>query len=321
MAFDWDDSDDRRCFKNVSFGGVATVLLVLAASLLGTSLKRLESTGACAPPSSQTAPHRRAPPPRGFLTLYTYPLSLHVQSTASRTTGTPRPWRTRPCRAAFTPDPRASFFIKFPSTQISADINDATCVSKDGLRVKFGVSFQYQLPREWVKPVVVKYRDMDKWASIVRAAGMSAVQHSCSKYLTVAFQNKRGIIQGEMESKLRIKLEGPDGDGAGGVYARAISLQLTNVELPEEYREAVSEKQQADEDIELAKNQRTQETTKANTELLAAAEEAKKINNTATNEADVITIEATEKATEVTYAFGIEKALYTKIKADNELHG
>ena len=46
MAFDWDDSDDRRCFKNVSFGGVATVLLVLAASLLGTSLKRLESTGA-----------------------------------------------------------------------------------------------------------------------------------------------------------------------------------------------------------------------------------------------------------------------------------
>ena len=214
--------------------------------------------------------------------------------------------------------PPGFIFIKFPSTQISADINDATCVSKDGLRVKFGVSFQYQLPREWVKPVVVKYRDMDKWASIVRAAGMSAVQHSCSKYLTVAFQNKRGIIQGEMESKLRIKLEGPDGDGAGGVYARAISLQLTNVELPEEYREAVSEKQQADEDIELAKNQRTQETTKANTELLAAAEEAKKINNTATNEADVITIEATEKATEVTYAFGIEKALYTKIKADND---
>ena len=166
--------------------------------------------------------------------------------------------------------PPGFIFIKFPSTQISADINDATCVSKDGLRVKFGVSFQYQLPMEWVKPVVVKYRNMDKWGGIVYAAGMSAVQHSCSKYDISNFQNKRGIIQSEMESKLRIKLEGPNGDGAGGVYARAISLQLTNVELPEEYREAVSEKQQADEDIELAKNQRTQETTKANTELLAA---------------------------------------------------
>ena len=220
--------------------------------------------------------------------------------------------QTRPCRAAFTWVPPAFIFIKFPSTQISADINDATCVSKDGLRVKFGVSFQYQLPMEWVKPVVVKYRNMDKWGGIVYAAGMSAVQHSCSKYDISNFQNKRGIIQSEMESKLRIKLEGPDGDGAGGVYARAVSLQLTNVELPEEYREAVSEKQQADEDIELAKNQRTQETTKANTELLAAKEEAKKINNTATNEAEVITIEATEKAASK-YAFETA-ALYKQIK-------
>lgn len=317
MAFDWDDSDDRRCFKNVSFGGVATVLLVLAASLLGTSLKRLESTGACAPPRSSNRPSSPRP---------SAPRVSHsrVSPFPSRSEyGLAYDWHSKTLAdealsGGLHAGPPGFIFIKFPSTQISADINDATCVSKDGLRVKFGVSFQYQLPREWVKPVVVKYRDMDKWASIVRAAGMSAVQHSCSKYLTVAFQNKRGIIQGEMESKLRIKLEGPDGDGAGGVYARAISLQLTNVELPEEYREAVSEKQQADEDIELAKNQRTQETTKANTELLAAAEEAKKINNTATNEADVITIEATEKATEVTYAFGIEKALYTKIKADND---
>ena len=47
-----------------------------------------------------------------------------------------------------------------------------------------------------------------------------------------------------------------------GVYARAISLQLRNVELPEEYRESVSEKQSAAEDITLAQNQRSQETTK-----------------------------------------------------------
>ena len=122
--------------------------------------------------------------------------------------------------------PPGFIFIKFPSTQISADINDATCVSKDGLRVKFGVSFQYQLPMEWVKPVVVKYRNMDKWGGIVYAAGMSAVQHSCSKYDISNFQNKRGIIQSEMESKLRIKLEGPNGDGAGD-HARASGAWLT----------------------------------------------------------------------------------------------
>ncbi len=261
-------------------------------------------------------PFSRAPPQRGILTL-AYP---DFPSRAEY--GLAYDWHSKTLadealQGGLHLGPPGFIFIKFPSTQISADINDATCVSKDGLRVKFGVSFQYQLPMEWVKPVVVKYRDMDKWGSIVYAAGMSAVQHSCSKYDISNFQNKRGIIQSEMESKLRIKLEGPDGDGAGGVYARAVSLQLTNVELPEEYREAVSEKQQADEDIELAKNQRTQETTKANTELLAAKEEAKKINNTATNEAEVITIEATEKAAETKYAFETEAALYKQIKSDN----
>ena len=45
MAFDWDDDDDRTCCKNYSLGGIATAILVVGASLLGTSLKKLESTG------------------------------------------------------------------------------------------------------------------------------------------------------------------------------------------------------------------------------------------------------------------------------------
>ena len=65
MAFDWDDDDDRTCFKNVSLGGLVTAILVVGASLLGTSLKRLESTGAC----FKNRPFSRAPPQRGILTL------------------------------------------------------------------------------------------------------------------------------------------------------------------------------------------------------------------------------------------------------------
>lgn len=65
MAFDWDDDDDRNCCKNYSLGGIATAILVVGASLLGTSLKRLESTGAC----FKIRPFSRAPPQRGILTL------------------------------------------------------------------------------------------------------------------------------------------------------------------------------------------------------------------------------------------------------------
>lgn len=153
-------------------------------------------------------------------------------------------------------------FIKFPSTYVTVDLPEDTCVSNDGLRVKFKITFQYQMPAEWLLPAIQKYRNFERWAEVVEAAGNSAVHHSCSEFQISNFQNKRGIIQTTMEENLRIKLEGTREDGADGVYARAISLQLRNVDLPEEYRVAIREKQAAAEDIVLAQNQvRLWETT------------------------------------------------------------
>jgi regulator of protease activity HflC (stomatin/prohibitin superfamily) len=91
-----------------------------------------------------------------------------------------------------------------------------------------------------------------------------------------------------MEDNLEIKLEGNETPGEKGVHAVAVSLQLMYIHLPEEYNEAVSHKQAAEEDIALAVAQRTQETTKANTLLLKAREEARKIRDTAENEAEVL---------------------------------
>lgn len=210
-------------------------------------------------------------------------------------------------------------FVRFPSTYQSVDLSEDTCVSEDGLRVTFSVTFQYQLPYDWLVPVVIKYNSFPTWERIVIAAGKSAVQHSCSLFSISNFQNKRGIIQTTMEENLRLKLEGADGSGSSGVYARAISLQLRDVELPSEYRESVSEKQSAAEDITLAQNQRSQETTKASTLLLAAREEAKKINNTAVTEAAVILTEANLRAQEIAFAFAAEAQVYAQVKADLNL--
>jgi regulator of protease activity HflC (stomatin/prohibitin superfamily) len=204
-------------------------------------------------------------------------------------------------------------FIKFPSTYRSFEIDNQTCVSRDGLRVLFSATFQFQLPQEWVKPVVMKYASYKRWHEVVVAAGRSAVQHTCSLYEVQSFSSSRGAIQGAMEEKLREKLEGPLLDGDGGVYARAISLQLSNVQLPQEYRDAVTEKQQASEDITLAVNQRTQETTMANTELLQAKEEAKKILDAAENEANVLKTEAELRKEGIDYAYAQDAAVYTAL--------
>jgi regulator of protease activity HflC (stomatin/prohibitin superfamily) len=205
-------------------------------------------------------------------------------------------------------------FIKFPSTFITEDLQDSICVSKDGLRVQFSVSYQYSIPREWLVPVVIIFRNFEKWAEVVAAAANSAVQHTCSEFTITNFQNQRGIIQTSMEANLRLKFEGESGSGVDGVYARAISLQLRNVELPEEYQQAVTEKQSANEDIALAQNQRTQETTKAQTQLLSATEEARKILDTAISDAELLLTEARLKAQETLFAFETQAKTIVNVK-------
>jgi len=210
-------------------------------------------------------------------------------------------------------------FIKFPSTQISADLSD-TCVSQDGLRVEFAVQFQYQMPAESIVDAVRAYRDYETWVGIVEFCGNAAIQHTCSDFNVTDFQNNRALIQNAMLDTLKLKLEGdPTNDSDVGVHAIASSLQLQNVNIPFEYKEAVSEKQKAKEDILLAKNQRQQEKTKAMTELLAAKDGAKKIIASALNSANVTITRAELKASETVFSIEKEKDVLVQAKTNFNL--
>jgi prohibitin 2 len=180
--------------------------------------------------------------------------------------------------------------------------------------VAFSVTFQYQITADNLKPCILKYRDFDKWSNVVEAAGTSAVQHTCSEFNISNFQNQRGVIQNRVEENLRMRLEGTEeNDYKDGIFALAISLQLRNVELPLEYQQAVSEKQAANEDIQLAINQRTQEVTKANTALLAANEQSRKILDTATNDANVTMTRAMLRAEETLFALETEARILSRV--------
>lgn len=212
------------------------------------------------------------------------------------------------------PGPPGYRFIKFPSTFITVDLDDRTCVSNDGLLVDFSVTFQYQMTEANLLPAVEKYRDFYKWARTVEEAGLSAIHHSCSEFQVTEFQSKRGIIQAKMDENLKKKLEGEEEKGLDGVNAVAVSLQLRFIGLPTEYNNAVAEKQAAEEDIALAVAQRKQETTKANTDLLRAKEEARKIMDTSVNEAEVLLTEARLKAEETLFAFEKEADALVQVK-------
>lgn len=156
--------------------------------------------------------------------------------------------------------------------------------------------------------------DVQSYQCTITNVGLSAIHHTCSEFSVTEFQNKRGIIQSKMEENLRIKLEGNETGNEEGVNAVAVSLQLTYVHLPKTYNEAVASKQAAEEDITLAIAQRNQEITKAKTNLLKAEEEARKIKDSANNEAEVLLTEARLKAEETLYLFQKEAEALVEVK-------
>lgn len=178
------------------------------------------------------------------------------------------------------------------------------------------MTFKYQLLEENVLPVILKYRDYPKWAGVVQVAASSAVHHSCANFSISEFQKKRIEIQQSMQDYVRMKLEGdPEDDGTEGVFAQVVTLELKNIDLPSEYSSAVQEKQSKQEDIDLAINERSQETTKAETALRVAEEEARKIKDTSRNEADVLLTEAERKVEEIMFAFRRDAETLAEVKS------
>ena len=84
--------------------------------------------------------------------------------------------------------------------------------------------------------------------------------------------------------------------------------------LPSAYTSAISQKEEAAQDIELAVQQRTQEVTKAQTQLLSAQEEAVKIMDTALNDANITLTRAALKAQETLFALETESNVLVRVK-------
>jgi len=85
-----------------------------------------------------------------------------------------RPWQEAAMSGGLHAGPPGFRFVKFPSTYISMDQEESTCVSQDGLRVRFSVTFQYQLPVDWLVPCVMKYRNFATWQGLTLVPLFSA---------------------------------------------------------------------------------------------------------------------------------------------------
>ena len=59
-------------------------------------------------------------------------------------------------------------FIKFSSVFKSISYSSVTCLNKDGLVIGLDVEFQYRVDANYLKKVVLEFRDADKYEKVVR---------------------------------------------------------------------------------------------------------------------------------------------------------
>ena len=100
---------------------------------------------------------------------------------------------------------------------------------------------------------------------------------------------------------------------------QVFELQLTMVERPAEYEEAVTAKENARNDIDLATTERQQALTQAQTALLEAMTEANRTINAAQTQAAVISSFAASNASAVTEQYDKWASLYDSVKTEHSM--
>jgi prohibitin 2 len=186
-----------------------------------------------------------------------------------------------------------------------------TCVTRDGLPVNLQVSFQYVPLPEALKEIALKYRDQDKYDTIVSYSSQAAIQVACTSFDISDYQNSRPIIQTKIEEQIVKNLK--------YLKADAIAAQLVNVEVPNDWNLAVSDKQKQQQDIVLASNERNQSLYQAQLNMSLAIQDALITNQTAMANITAIQNIAEQNSTAVIQQYSTLEQIFISMMVNYKL--
>merc|ERR1719331_1417603 len=141
----------------------------------------------------------------------------------------------------------------------------------------------------------------------------SGLRNACTMHTALEYQTRRAAVQADMLSKLKERLT------QGAMGAIVTDLQLTSVDRPVSYEAAVDAKENARNNIEKVKNNRAQQMTQANTNLLKVQVAANKTLASARTAAAMTAKTAAAEASIVAGRYNSQAATYKKVRDDRQL--
>lgn len=161
-----------------------------------------------------------------------------------------------PGRYTLQPD---SDLITFKNTFVPWELI-VDCWTSDGLDVTLDITIQTRYIEADLETILFEFGDEDAFKPYVESLLKKLLRESCSNFTSFDYYNQRGAIQADMLHRIDKQLPLLGTHITSGGY-----LQLRDIKLPVLFNQAILDKRSAEQDINVAINQRAQQLIIANT--------------------------------------------------------
>lgn len=192
-----------------------------------------------------------------------------------------------PGRYTLQPD---SELITFKNTFVPWELI-IDCWTSDGLDVTLDITIQTRYIESDLETILFEFGNEDSFKPYVDSLLKKLLRESCSNFTSFDYYNQRGAIQADMLNRIDKQLPRLGTHITSGGY-----LQLRDIKLPVAFNQAILDKRSAEQDINVAINQRAQQLIIANTGLSQANNLAAIVVNNATQHAAAVKFGAEQQA-------------------------
>jgi len=185
---------------------------------------------------------------------------------------------------------------------------DFDCLTSNGIEMYVAVDIQTQIPKNQVFQIFDEFGESDRQLSYIKLVAADSIRDSCGKFTAQDFYLSRAAIQLEME------LDMVQTVAVSKSHINVTSVVLSNFEFPPTLDTAIQNKRAAENDIEIAENEREGQLTEAETSLKVAVTNAERLQIEAAAEVDSLLAEAEAKKTSIEQVWENRLSVYESIK-------
>lgn len=178
--------------------------------------------------------------------------------------------------------PPGSEMLIFVRTLQDVDSGIIDCFSSDKIVIKLTIAVQYQLVKEQIIPIILKKFDgNDNFKNILKFIVQNIIINRCGQFTAENYYDQRAIIDKDMYDSLVAEVNN------NTLGATIEFFQLINIQFPDKFSQAISEKQITIQKEITTLNERTSLIIQANTSLLQAKRQAEIILINAQNTVNI----------------------------------